>query len=129
MRPIVFGIHGDPSLGKTSLSLTGGNVLLLDFDMGADRAGVATDPYPVTNWDDAVGMLESYQFEDCDAIIIDTAKTALDNFLAEYVMKQDYKNRRGNVLSLQGYGALGNEFKVYGTGARQVIRVSFWVLS
>jgi len=74
-----------------------------------------------------VSMLESYQFEDCDAVIIDTAKTALDNYLADYVMKQDYKNRRGNVLSLQGYGALGNEFKMWLNRIRQAGKDVYWI--
>ncbi|RYC70734.1 ATP-binding protein [Spirosoma sordidisoli] len=126
-RPIVLGLHGDPSIGKSTTALTAGNVLPLDFDMGLDRAGIAADAYPIHSWPDAVAMLDSEAFEFCDAVVIDTAKTCLDNFLAEYVMKQDHKNKRGNVLSLQGYGALGNEFKTWLNRIRRAGKDVIWV--
>lgn len=125
-RPIVMGLHGDPSVGKTTTLLTAGNILLLDFDMGADRAGIANDPYPIHSWEDAIALLDDPILDDVDSIGIDTAKTCLDNFLAEYCMKLDYKNKRGNVLSLQGYGALGNEFKTWLNRIRQKGKDVFW---
>lgn len=109
-------IFGEPGVGKTSVSMTTANPVLLDFDMGVQRSAVRKTAVRVDSWQGVQDLIESKDFEKLAprTIIVDTAGTMLDNYIADYVKKDDPKNsRRGGELSLQGYGALKNVFKQF----------------
>ena len=109
-------IFGEPGVGKTSVSMTTSNPILLDFDMGLQRAVNRKTAVRVEKWSDVTDLIKSKDFQTInpDTIIIDTAGTMLDNYIADHVKKDDPKNsRRGGELSLQGYGALKNTFQQF----------------
>jgi len=109
-------IYGEPGIGKTSVSMTTDNPILLDFDMGLQRAVNRKTAVRVDSWNGVMELIESKDFEKLNpkTIIIDTAGTMLDNYIAEYVKKDDPKNsRRGGELSMSGYGSMKNVFKQF----------------
>ena len=106
LRPIIMVIYGTPGAGKTSLSNTSENPLLIDCDRGFDRAANQVDTLTAQTWEDILseeGSMKGYK-----TIIVDTAKSMLDDFLAVYGVKQDYKLSK-NKLKLFGY--IADEFK------------------
>ncbi len=109
-------IYGEPGVGKTSVSMTTNNPILLDFDVGLQRAVNRKTAVRVDSWQGVMELIKSKDFSSLNpkTIIIDTAGTMLDNYIAEYVKKDDPKNsRRGGELSLNGYGAIKNVFKQF----------------
>lgn len=109
-------IYGEPGIGKTSVSMTTDNPILLDFDMGLQRAVNRKTAVRVDSWNGVMELIKSKDFEKLNpkTIIIDTAGTMLDNYIAEYVKKDDPKNsRRGGELSMSGYGSMKNVFKQF----------------
>lgn len=108
--------YGDPGIGKTSLSFTAKNPLLLDFDMGVQRAIGRKDTVRVDSWNDVLELMKSPELIKLapETIIVDTGGTMLDNYIANYVKIVDPKNSRtGGELSLQGYGAMKSVFKQF----------------
>jgi hypothetical protein len=106
-------IYGEPGIGKTSISFTTDNPILLDFDGGIQRACYRQTAIRVEKWEDVIEFQESSELKKFapKTIIIDTVGTMLDNYLASYVKTVDPKNmRRGGELSLQGYGAMKDAF-------------------
>ena len=114
-RPIVGIIYGEPGTGKTSISCTieGRKALLIDAEKGAGRAtGRKIQAAQLNSWEDFVGFTNSdiRQYKG-GVIIIDTAKSLLDEFMAESIMRADPKSRKPQGgLSLQGYGNLKDLF-------------------
>jgi hypothetical protein len=109
-------LFGEPGIGKTSLSFTSSNSLLMDFDKGLKRCVGRKTAVSFDNWEDANLFLKSDDFRETGTktLIIDTAGTMLDNFVAGYVTRQDPKNAKGGgELSLQGYGAMKSVFKQF----------------
>ena len=112
-KNLMVVIFGQPGTGKTSLSFTSENPVLMDFDEGLERAVNRKTAVKFDNWIDANTFLDSDDFKGtkCKSLIIDTGGTMLDDFIAHYVIAQDPKNSRGSGdLSLQGYGAIKNVF-------------------
>lgn len=102
-------IYAQPGIGKTSLSFTANNPLLLDFDRGSHRAVNRKDTVQIETWAD-VAAISAEDVEPYDTVILDTAGRALD-VLTEYIMgdpKNTTKDRAK--LSIQGYGVLKNTF-------------------
>ena len=93
---------------NTSLSNTSENPLLIDCDRGFDRAANQVDTLTAQTWEDILseeGSMKGYK-----TIIVDTAKSMLDDFLTVYGVKQDYKLAK-NKLKLFGY--IADEFKSF----------------
>ena len=107
-RPVVMLVYGVPGVGKTSLSNTAENPVLVDCDRGADRAVLRKDTLVCSRWEDIIAEKET--FKEYKTVIIDTAKAALDDFLADYAMRVDDASKR-NKLKLFGY--IGDEFKKF----------------
>jgi len=105
-RPTVILLYGNPGCGKTSLTNTSKNPLLIDCDRGADRAINRQDSLVCSCWEDIVK--EKEVFKDYDTIIIDTAKACLDDFLMTYVKQKDDICKKNQ---LKAFGAIGQEFK------------------
>lgn len=99
-------VYGQPGLGKTTLSLSAPQPLLLDFDGGIHRVlpQHQTDTLQVNNWDEVLSVLKE-DLTSYKTIVIDTAGKMLD-YMSSYLIKNDPKlGKRDGALSLQGYGA------------------------
>lgn len=101
-------IYGTPGTGKTSLANTSENPLLIDCDRGFDRAANQVDTLTAQTWEDVLN--EEPSMKGYKTIIVDTAKSMLDDFLSVYGVKQDYKLAK-NKLKLFGY--IADEFKSF----------------
>jgi len=110
-RPVILFVYGDPGVSKTSLGNTSNNPIHLDFDRGIQRSIgrpdslVFDEGWAEVEREDAAGTFNSYS-----TLIVDTAKSCLDDFLTEYVIKNDAKLRTNK---LKMYGAIGDEFKLF----------------
>lgn len=107
-RPIIITIYGTPGVGKTSVSCTANNPILVDCDRGADRACNRVDTIVASKWDDVVK--EEKEFASYDTAIFDTAKAILDDYMMLYVIEKDYTLKKNK---LKAYGAIGDEFKAF----------------
>lgn len=115
-RPVIILIYGEPGIGKTSLFNTANKPLLIDFDRGVDRSILRQDTLMVRTWEDVQTEEKAGTFKDYSTIGIDTAKSALDDFLMTYVIKSDFKYQKNK---LAAYGAIGDEFKIFVNNRRQ----------
>lgn len=106
LRPIIIVLFGQAGVGKTSLANTANNPILIDCDRGADRAVNRTDTLVVSSWDDV--LADEKELKNYKTVIIDTAKSVLDDFLTLYVQKLDYKLKTNK---LRMYGEIGDHFK------------------
>ena len=55
-------IFGEPGVGKTSVSMTTDNPVLLDFDMGVQRSAVRKTAVRVDSWQGVQDLIESKDF-------------------------------------------------------------------
>jgi len=102
-------VYGQPGVGKTSISCTAKNPLLLDFDNGAYRSDFRCDSVPINNWKD-VAKLKPEDIKGYDTIVIDTLGRSLDFLQAEIIHNDSKMSRKDGALTLQGYGALKSTF-------------------
>lgn len=104
-RPVIIMLYGVPGCGKTSVATTASNPIIIDTDRGSDRAVRVTDTLLADNWQDILNSTES--LKEYNTIVIDTAKTMLDDFLSVYVCDKNYKLRTN---SLKRFGEMATEF-------------------
>ncbi len=107
-RSVVMLVYGVPGVGKTSLSNTAENPILIDCDRGADRAALRKDTLVCSKWEDITAEKET--FRQYKTVIIDTAKACLDDFLCDYAVRVDDASKK-NKLKMFGY--VGDEFKKF----------------
>ncbi len=107
-RSVVMLVYGVPGVGKTSLSNTADNPVLIDCDRGADRAALRKDTLVCSKWEDITAEKET--FRQYKTVIIDTAKACLDDFLCDYAVRVDDASKK-NKLKMFGY--VGDEFKKF----------------
>lgn len=101
-------LYGQPGVGKTSVSCSAGNALVLDFDKGVHRSAFRKDAVPVEKWAD-VASIEAADLKGYDTLVVDTVGKALDA-LGDSIMAADPKKGRGGQLTMQGFGALKGQF-------------------
>ena len=108
---IVATIFGQTNIGKTSLAMTASQPVLFDFDRGSHRAQNRAGKMvkQVTKWEDIEGLEES-DVAEFDTIIVDTVGKCLDA-LAQSIIKKNAKMGNSGALTLQGWGALGAQFR------------------
>lgn len=104
-------VYSQPGLGKTSLSYTAEDPLLLDFDRGAHRAANRKDTVAIGSWSE-VADLSAEDLAPYKTVIIDTAGRALD-FLSADIIKENPKAGRAGALTLQGFGTLKARFAAW----------------
>lgn len=107
-RPVIIVLYGQPGSGKTSLSTTAENPVLIDTDRGFDRAAQRVDTLVAQTWQDILSEYET--LKGYKTIIVDTARAVLDDYLAAYVCEQNYKLKTN---ALKRYGQMGEEFKAF----------------
>src|SRR3972149_9298127 len=109
----ILCIFGQPGVGKTSLGYSGKDPLLLDFDQGAPAAIAARDTLAIASWADALELVEAKGALDAYATItVDTVGRALD-LLSDYLIEKNPKLGRDGSLSLQGFGKLKADFRLW----------------
>jgi hypothetical protein len=108
---LIIVLFGQPGVGKTSLGFSTTKPILLDFDLGSQRALGRKDVVQVKHWSD-ISELAADDLKDFNTIIVDTAGRLLE------AMEIDIKNsnpkminRMNGGLSLPGYGLLNSMFK------------------
>lgn len=107
-RPVIIVLYGVPGSGKTSLATTSENPLVIDTDRGYDRAVQRVDALTAQKWQDVMAEYET--IKEYKTVIVDTAKSALDDYLAAYVCEQNYKLKNNG---LKRFGQMAEEFKQF----------------
>jgi len=109
MRALVYG---QPGIGKSTLSLSMPNPVLIDCDNGVHRiAPKHRVPFlQVKNYGEIGQVLSGPDMDDFDTIVIDTAGKLLD-YMGVWIIKNNPKmGRKDGALTLQGFGARKYEF-------------------
>lgn len=113
-RPVIIVLYGTPGTGKTSLANTSKNPILIDTDRGSDRASNRVDTLMASRWMDIENEKEA--IKTYDTVVIDTAKSCLDDYLADYVVSQNYKLKTNG---LKRFGEMAEKFKEFVNFLRQ----------
>ena len=93
---------------NTSLATTASNPLLIDTDRGYDRAVQRCDTLTASKWEDITAEYDT--MKGYKTIIVDTAKAALDDFLATFAIQKNYKLATN---ALKRFGQMGDDFKLF----------------
>lgn len=107
-RPVIIVLYGTPGSGKTSVATTSENPLLIDTDRGADRAVRRVDTIMAKCWKDIDG--ERNEMKAYKTVIVDTAKSMLDDYLSQYAIENNYKLKTN---TLKRFGQMGEDFKEF----------------
>ena len=105
-RPVIIVLYGTPGTGKTSVATTSDNPLLIDTDRGYDRAVQRVDTLEAQKWQDIT--TEYNTIRGYKTVIVDTAKSMLDDYLAIFAVEQNYKLKTN---SLKRFGQMADDFK------------------
>lgn len=107
-RPVIIVLYGQPGSGKTSVATTAENPIVIDTDRGYDRAVQRVDTLTAQKWEDVLAEYDS--LKGYKTIVVDTAKSAIDDYLAAYVCEQNYKLKTN---TLKRFGQMADEFKQF----------------
>jgi len=108
-RPVIIVLYGVPGSGKTSVATTAENPLLIDTDRGYDRAVQRCEATLVANnWHDIDNERET--MKGYKTIIVDTAKSMIDDYLSQYAIEKNYKLKTN---TLKRFGQMGDDFKEF----------------
>lgn len=107
-RPVIIVLYGVPGSGKTSVATTADNPLLIDCDRGADRAVQRCDTIMAKCWKDIDSERES--MKGYKTIVVDTAKSMIDDYLSQYAIDNNYKLKTN---ALKRFGQMGEDFKEF----------------
>lgn len=113
-RPVIIVLYGTPGTGKTSLANTAKNPILIDTDRGSDRASNRVDTLMASKWIDIENEKEAIKAY--DTVVIDTAKSLLDDYLSDYVVSLNYKLKTNG---LKRFGEMAEKFKEFVNFLRQ----------
>ena len=113
-RPVIIVLYGTPGTGKTSLANTSKNPILIDTDRGSDRASNRVDTLMASKWMDIENEKEA--IKTYDTVVIDTAKSLLDDYMSDYVCSQNYKLKSNG---LKRFGEMAEKFKEFVNFLRQ----------
>ena len=109
---LVVVLFGQPGSGKSSLAFSASRPLLLDFDLGAQRAIGRKDAVRVNQWAD-IADLTAGDLVDYDTIIVDTVGRLLECLIQSLGKRDPKLVRKTGELTLQGYGALAVAYKAW----------------
>jgi len=107
-RPVIIVLYGTPGTGKTSVSSTANEPILIDTDRGFDRAVQRIDTLTASSWEEITAEYQT--LKGYKTIIVDTAKAMLDDFLSAYAIKCDAKL---SYNTLKRFGRMADDFKLF----------------
>ena len=107
-RPVIIGIIWSSRKWKTSVATTALNPLLIDCDRGADRAVQRCDTIMAKCWKDIDSEREA--MKEYKTIVVDTAKSMIDDYLSQYAIENNYKLKTN---ALKRFGQMGEDFKEF----------------
>ena len=107
-RPVIIVLYGPPGTGKTSAATTAESPLLIDTDRGFDRAVQRVDTLEASKWEDIIAEQET--IKGYKTVIVDTAKSMLDDYLSAYAVQRNYKLANN---SLKRFGQMADDFKQF----------------
>lgn len=107
-RPVIIVLYGVPGSGKTSVANTSNNPLLIDCDKGASRAANSVDTLIANKWEEIESEYQA--MKGYSTIVVDTAKAAIDDFLPNFVVAQNYKLKTNG---LKRFGEMADKFKEF----------------
>lgn len=134
-------IYGQPGAGKTSLSCTSSNALLIDCDKGAHRSQYRAATLSVSKWEDVSQIIDPSNkaaLDGYDTIVVDTIDKLLD-MITDYIGRAEVSelgakysgslfDRKRMALTLQGFGTLkgifGNFFRRLQAMGKDVILIA-----
>jgi hypothetical protein len=115
-------LYSSPGIGKTSLSFTANEPLLLAFEKGVERsyADGRKDFISYDTWKEVKDDIHSgelvttIQEGSYKTIIIDTAGTCIQNQITNFILKQGGRltTKNQSALSMDGWGVASAEFKL-----------------
>ena len=125
-KNIIMIISGLPGTGKTSLSLSAPDVLLIDTDNGVCRVNPAhrKDTSVCTTYEEILADINAAKGR-YKTIVIDTCGALID-YLKEWAILRDPKATKNNGgISLQGFGIVKQEFLRLSNELRKFFNVIF----
>lgn len=108
-------IYGQPGIGKSTLSLSAPNPVMIDADNGMKRVEprFRVPSLPMHKYSDVLTLMNGSELDPYQTIVIDTMGKFLDR-IGDYVMQENPKNRQGDgSLSQKGWGAVKQEFQKF----------------
>lgn len=115
-RNLIVVLFGEPGVGKTSLSFTSDDPLMMDYDKGVQRAARRKKSVELNSWDDSMEFMDSNTVQELKikTLINDTAGTMMDDYLTHHILKLDEKLGNGlGGIGLRGYGVLKDSTDKY----------------
>lgn len=109
-KNLILVLFGQPGSGKSSLAFSADKPLLLDFDLGAQRAIGRKDSVQIFAWED-VANLTADDLVDYNTIVVDTIGRLLECLIQDLAKRDPKLVRKSGELTLQGYGALAVAYK------------------
>lgn len=125
-KNIIMIISGLPGTGKTSLSLSAPDVLLIDTDNGVCRVNPAhrKDASVCSTYEEILADINAAKGK-YKTIAIDTCGALID-YLKEWAVRNDPKASKSNGgISLQGFGVVKQEFLRLSNELRKFFNVIF----
>jgi len=107
---LIIVLYGQPGCGKTSLGFSTDKPLLIDFDMGAQRALNRKDVVRVSSWNDIADIKET-DLSIFNTIVIDTVGRLLEVIVADIINTMPSMSKKSGELTIAGYGVLISRFK------------------
>jgi len=109
-------LYGEPGIGKTTLSLTSPNPLLIDCDLGIRRVSpqFRKDYVEANKWEDIADLVNNpVEIANYDTLVIDTVGKLLE-LMGTKIIADNFKlGSKTGGLTLQGYGTLLAEFRAF----------------
>jgi hypothetical protein len=116
-RDPLLVLYGEAGSGKTSLSFTAANPLLLDFDQGVSRCVGRKRNVSFDTWHDVLELMQPGGYLETNkpgTLIIDTGGAMLDELMSEFIIHREPRlGKSSGELNLQGYGALKQLFAAF----------------
>jgi len=94
-RPVLIIIAGTPFSYKTSLAITAENPLLIDGELGAERAFGRVPTFRINGWGEIEAEIQNGLLTPFKTAVIDTGKSVIDDHMWEYALSINYtKNKQ-----------------------------------
>ena len=94
-RPVLIIIAGTPFSYKTSLAITAEKPILIDGELGAERAHGRVPTFRINGWGEVETEIQNGMLDNFRTAIVDTGKSVIDDHMWEYALSINYtKNKQ-----------------------------------